>query len=210
MLTPSCPKCPRALAAEGGCPVHGPVTPLWRAAEPTYDAFAALLAAGVGYPTYLPWPLHPEWRVSDAGVVAADLDGSGEVLASVTACSGTSALDGLVDLLVVSEEPGTGLGSRVAGLDDADPGRAMSGGQPDVHVQIGPRSVALWSVSVAETDGDLDRSVLAGTEAGRWLWLVVRPAPAVLLLRDDWILRDVSDVGPPLVELPFGGPVPPW
>ena len=30
----------------------------------------------------------------------------------------------------------------------------------------------------------------------------------MLLLRDDWILRDVSSVGPPLVEMPFGGPAP--
>ena len=50
-----------------------------------------------------------------------------------------------------------------------------------------------------------------GSEAGgRWLWVVLRPASAMLLLRDDWILRDVSGLGPPLVELPFGGPRPGW
>jgi hypothetical protein len=32
----------------------------------------------------------------------------------------------------------------------------------------------------------------------------------VLLLRDDWILRDVSEAGPELVEMPFGGPTPYW
>jgi hypothetical protein len=32
----------------------------------------------------------------------------------------------------------------------------------------------------------------------------------MLLLRDEWILRDVSGIGPPLVELPFGGPRPTW
>jgi hypothetical protein len=47
--------------------------------------------------------------------------------------------------------------------------------------------------------------VLAGEAAGRWLWMVMRPASAVLLLRDDWILRDVSETGPQLVALPFGG-----
>jgi hypothetical protein len=40
--------------------------------------------------------------------------------------------------------------------------------------------------------------------------MVLRPASAVLLLRDDWILRDVSAVGPALLELPFGGPGPSW
>ena len=44
----------------------------------------------------------------------------------------------------------------------------------------------------------------------RWLWLVLRPASAMLLLRDDWILRDASQSGPHLVELPFGGPAPAW
>ena len=57
--------------------------------------------------------------------------------------------------------------------------------------------------------GDFDRSVVAGEAHGRWLWIVLRPASAILLLRDDWILRDVSAVGPPLVEMPFGGPAPP-
>jgi hypothetical protein len=32
----------------------------------------------------------------------------------------------------------------------------------------------------------------------------------MLLLRDDWILRDVSGIGPPLVEMPFGGPQATW
>ncbi len=45
--------------------------------------------------------------------------------------------------------------------------------------------------------------------AGRWLWLVLRPASAVLLLRDDWILVDVGAFGPELVALSFGGAPPP-
>ena len=79
-------------------------------------------------------------------------------------------------------------------------------------------STMVWSASEPIIDSvytsragpDLDRAVLAGEAEGRWLWLVLRPASALLLLRDDWILRDVSQVGPPLVELPFGGPPPHW
>ena len=52
--------------------------------------------------------------------------------------------------------------------------------------------MALWSVSTSRSDADLDRAVLVGEAEGRWLWLVLRPASALLLLRDDWILRDVS------------------
>jgi hypothetical protein len=67
----------------------------------------------------------------------------------------------------------------------------------------------MWPVSTSRT-GDFDRSVVAGEAVGRWLWLALRPASAMLLLRDDWILRDVSRVGAPLVEMPFGGPRPSW
>ena len=81
------------------------------------------------------------------------------------------------------------------------------------HRGIGSQSVPLWSVSTVSARGDdreLDRSVVAGEADGRWLWVVLRPASAILLLRDEWILRDVSGIGPPLVEMPFGGPSPSW
>ena len=77
-------------------------------------------------------------------------------------------------------------------------------------MRIGSQTVNLWDVSTSATDGEFDRSVVAGEAGGRWLWMVLRPASALLLLRDDWILRDVSEVGPPLVEMPFGGPGPAW
>lgn len=210
MLRASCLRCDRPCDDELGCAEHGSQTPLWRMVDPSYDAFAALLSATPAFPAYLPWPLGPDWHVSDAAAVTDRLDGSGRTLATLTACSGTSELDGPVDVLVVSERAGTGLGPRVAGIPGVDPGHEAGQGPPEVHVRIGPRTVALWSVSTSHSAGDLDRTVLAGTESGRWLWLVLRPAPAVLLLRDDWILRDVSGVGPPLVEIPFGGPAPPW
>ena len=83
-------------------------------------------------------------------------------------------------------------------------------GQPAVRVRIGSQAVPLWAVSTSSADERFDRSVFAGEADGRWLWLVLRPASAMLLLRDDWILRDVSSIGPPLVEMPFGGPRPVW
>ena len=75
-------------------------------------------------------------------------------------------------------------------------------------MRIESQVVPLWPISVSATVGEWDRSVVAGEAAGRWLWMVMRPASAILLLRDDWILRDVSTVGPQLVEMPFGGPAP--
>jgi hypothetical protein len=149
----------------------------------------------------------PGWTVSDFGVVGGPPAGA---LATMTCCSGTSRLDGPVDVLVVAEEPGTGLGTRCAGLSGDGPGPDVHAEPPAVKIHLDTRSVPLWVVSTSTADAELDRSVLAGEAGGRWLWLVVRPAAAVLLLRDDWFLRDVSGAGPELVEMPFGGPTPEW
>jgi hypothetical protein len=181
---------------------------LRRPDEASYDGFAEALTTAGEFPTYLPWPMSPGWAVTDFAVV-----GERDAKATLTCSSGTSALDGPVDVFVVSEESGTGLGSRCAGMVHLDPGPEMGIGQPTVRVRIGSQSVPLWSVSTVSATGDdreLDRSVVAGEADGRWLWVVLRPASAILLLRDEWILRDVSGIGPPLVEMPFGGPSPPW
>ncbi len=209
-LRVGCPRCATPVEETDGrwsCALHGEVPPLRRAEESSYDAFAEHLTHSGEFPTYLPWPLGPGWSVSDFAVV-----GHGPALATLTCVSGTSALDGPVDVLVVSEEPGTGLGARVAGLPGegpADPG-GVGDGPPTIKVRLEAHATGLWPVSVSAAQGEWDRSVLVGEADGRWLWLVLRPASALLMLRDDWILRDVSAVGPQLVALPFAGPAPPW
>lgn len=211
-LVAGCPRCPAAAPLVDGtprCPVHGVVSrTLWRPeddAEISYDVFVDHLGTAGTFPTYLPWPMSPGWSVTDFAVASDD-----RTWATATCVSGTSELDGPVDVFVVAEEPGTGLGARCAGLDSSDPGREVGEGQPSARVRIGSQSVSLWIVSTATSDDRFDRSVFVGEANGRWLWLVLRPASAMLLLRDDWILRDVSTVGPQLVEMPFGGPSPPW
>jgi hypothetical protein len=181
------------------------VTPLWRATAPSYDAFTTHLRLAGGFPTYLPWPLGSGWRVSDFGVVSGD----GGANATVTVSSGTSELDGPVDVLIVAEEAGVGLGGRCAGLVGSDPGSDFGIGPPASRVRIRSQSVPLWPVSTAAS-GELDRSVLAGEAEGRWLWVVLMPASAVLMFRDEWLLKDVSGSGPYLVDLPFAGPAPVW
>jgi hypothetical protein len=209
-LRTECPRCPTPLAARSGwsCPEHGETPALRRPDEASYDGFAEVLATAGDFPTYLPWPMSPGWSVSDFAVV-----GERDAKATLTCSSGTSALDGPVDVFVVSEESGTGLGSRCAGTLHLDPGPEIGAGPPAVRVRIGSQSVPLWAVSTVSAsspDRELDRSVVAGEADGRWLWIVLRPASAILLLRDEWILRDVSGIGPPLVEMPFGGPGPTW
>jgi len=199
--------CVRCSAPVVPCPDHGGRFPLWRPEEASYDAFVEHLAATPELPTYLPWPMSPGWCVTDFAAVG---DGAGRAVATLTCTTGTSELDGPVDVIVVAEEAGTGLGARCAGSRYDDPGAEIAGRPPTVRVRIGSQAVNLWDVSTSSADGEFDRSVVAGEAAGRWLWIVLRPASALLLLRDDWILRDVSGVGPPLVELPFGGHRPAW
>ena len=204
-MSVGCPRCP-ALVTESngvyGCVEHGEITPLLRPDVVEYESFAEHLLKSEGCPTYLPWPLSPGWSVSDFAVVPGR--------ATMTCTSGTSALDGPVDVLVVTEEPGTGLGARIAGTAHDDPGAEIGSGPAAVRVRIERQVVPLWPLSISATTGEWDRSVVAGEADGRWLWLVLRPASAMLLLRDDWILRDASRSGPHLVELPFGGPAPLW
>ena len=207
-LTATCPRCPEVLevgAPEATCPAHGRQPLLWRPPASSYDDFTVHLEKAADFPTYLPWPLSPGWSVSDFAVVAGD-----PPAATMTCSSGTSELDGPVDVMVVVEEPGVGLGARAAGLIGDDPGREMGDGPPAVRVRINSQTIPLWPFSTAAAGVELDRSVVVGEAGGRWLWVVMRPASAVLLLRDDWILRDVSGVGPPLVEMPFGGAAPAW
>jgi len=209
MLFAGCPQCAepvRERESSWECPVHGGVTPLWRPREATYDAFVDHLARAVDFPTLVPWPMGPGWQISDFGVVAAPGE---RPRATVACCSGMSDLDGAVDVLLVSEEPGTGLGVRVARLERSYP-PGPGDGPPVARVRVGRATLPLWTVSTSGTDGELDRSVLVGEADGRWLWLVLYPASAVLLLRDDWILRDASGVGAVLIEMSFGGPPPRW
>ena len=192
---------------DGECLQHGTQPPLWRPEAPSYDDFTAHLRLADGFPTYLPWPLAAGWWVSDFGVVASD---SGRAAATVTCCTGATEADGRVDLLVVAEEAGVGLGARCAGLTSADPGHGFGLGPPTVRIRIGSQGVPLWPVSTSTAVGDLDRSVVAGEAAGRWLWIVLLPASAVLLMTEELILRDVSGDGPHLVAMPFDGPGPDW
>jgi hypothetical protein len=210
LLRTECPRCPAPVAPVPGggwaCPEHGPSPALRRPAEASYEGFVEALGAAGDFPTLLPWPMSPGWSVSDFAVV-----GEQPTRATMTCSSGTSTLDGPVDVYVVSEESGVGLGARCAGTRHLDPGPEVGAGPPPVRVRIGSPAVPLWAVSTASADAEeLDRSVFVGEAGGRWLWVILRPASAMLLLRDEWILRDVSGIGPPLVEMPFGGPRPGW
>lgn len=233
-LTPACPRCAGPVTGGPGareCPGHGPVPPLWRPEEASYDALVAQVrAAGSskeGVPTYLPWPIGPGWAVTDLGTVGEP----GDVRATMTGCSGATDLDGAVDLLVVVEEPGTGLGAARAGLPHGvtgGPPVELFDDAPQARLRAGGLDVRLWAVPLPEdretsavpdspgalfdplADVGLDRSVLVGEASGRWLWVLVRPASALLLLGADLALADAADLGTALVEVSFAGLPPRW
>ena len=209
-LAASCPRCTTPLDGDGAsfnCAAHGGVTPLWRSAPPEYTSFAEVVLRSAGLPTYLPWPMSPGWSISDFGCVAGK---DGPALATVTTIAGASALDGDVEVTVVTEEPGVGLGSRVAGTPRADPGESVGRGPASVRVRIDGHPVPMWAVPSADDDDLLARVAFAGEAGGRWLWLVMRPASAALLLHDDWLLADAGGFGHEAIEMPFGGTPPAW
>jgi hypothetical protein len=115
----------------------------------------------------------------------------------VVALSGPNPVGGPGDLLMVSEEPGVGLGARFAGLDSPDPGDGFAAGQPHAFARFGHHEIPLWHVEAPE------RAAFAGEVMGNWLWLVLWPDTAGVLLIEPMTLRDLRDPGQEL-DLPFG------
>jgi hypothetical protein len=209
-LGAGCPRCGAPVVEETGvwrCGDHGPVTPLWRPSSADYESFAGHVSRSTGVPTFVPWPLSPGWAVTDFGCVASP---GHDARACFLTCSGPTDLDGVVELTVVSEEPGVGLGARCAGVVRTDPGVEICERPPDAKVRIDGHPIKLWSVLTSDADNSFDRSVFAGEAGGRWLWVVLRPPSAALLLKDEWTLMDLADLGPELIDLPFGGTPPSW
>ncbi len=176
------------------CQTDGAVAPYVPAHEPTVHALLDHLS-GSSLPTWLPWPLPEGWSV--AGVASV---GPTRRTASVAALSGPDPLGGPGDLLVVCEEPGTGLGSRLAGVPGPDPGPQLRHVAPQARLQVDGRATALWWVGA-----DRDRDVLVGEASGCWLWLVAWPATSGALVHEGWHLVDLHDLTAELDLIPLTG-----
>jgi hypothetical protein len=185
--------------------MHGSIAPLWRPEIADYTALAEHLEVANGMPSWAPWPMPSGWSITDFGAVRSSTP---HARATFVSCSGMTSTDGVVSLTVVTEEPGTGLGARVSGVVHEDPGAQMLGRQVQTRIEVGGATVSLWLLPSPEVGGEggtepLDRAVLVGEARGRWLWLVVSPASAVLGL-DAWgDLDDLGRRGPELVALDF-------
>ncbi len=177
------------------CARHGRVPGLHGFAEPTVHVLLDHVTRA-RFPTWLPWPLPTAWAVSGVGRVG-DTSTSGTVLA----CSGPDPLGGLGDLVLVAEEPGTGLGARYAGIDAPDPGPQLLSAPADAKLTVAGRPTPLWHVA-----GPEDREAYVGEASGRWLWLVGWPglATAVVLLEATRLV-DPGDILGELDLVPLSG-----
>lgn len=197
---PTCPRCGGELRAPGlwssswQCSRHGTVQPYTVIPRPGTDALEHVLGLA-RVPVWAPHALPPGWMISGFACAGDDREGARAV---VTCLSGPSPLGGGAEMLLVSEEPGVGLGARHAGLTGPDPGDGFGQGAPDAKVEVAGHPTALWSLPTAQ-----DCAAFVGEAKGQWLWALVWPAAAGVLLYDSLELVDLRD-GVVEAELAFG------
>ncbi len=204
MRQPQCPRCAGSLLSPGLrssdwlCEQHGAVHPYHRPTTPG-DGSVRRVVEAAQVPVWLPWPLPAGWLVTGAAHAGDERTGA---RATVVACSGPAPFGGVGELLVVAEEPGLGLGARFAGLPGPDPGDGFADGPAGAHLDVAGWPTPLWCL-VEDPDVARDRSVWVGEAGGAWLWLVLWPETADLLLHDGLTFIDLRDPAFSL-DLPFG------
>ncbi|WP_330173744.1 hypothetical protein OG875_09310 [Streptomyces sp. NBC_01498] len=200
---PGCPKCAGRVRAPGlfadswQCDTHGAVHPLQPVIPPSVEALGVVVNRA-RVPVWMPWPLPVGWLYT--GVAYAGDDRSGG-RATAVACEGPGPLGGTGELLLVAEELGVGLGARYAGIEGPDPGPHICVDKP-AHAKLlaAGRPTPLWQVPEAPPD----RAVFAGEALGLWLWAIVWPEQAGLLMYDELVLTDLRDAGAEVDLLPCG------
>lgn len=148
-----------------------------------------------GVPLWLARGLPPGWVCSGFAYAGDDRSGAH---ATVTAMSGPSPLGGPAELFIIAEEPGVGLGARYAGLDATDPGDGFDSGAADAKVIAAAHPTAMWCLPAAS-----DRAVFVGEAKGLWLWALVWPETAGVLMYDGVVLTDLRDLETEL-DVDFG------
>ncbi|GAA3739298.1 hypothetical protein GCM10022225_22970 [Plantactinospora mayteni] len=231
----SCPRCggpvraPDLMHTAWRCPDCGPISPLHVAERIGPEIVASTVdriveqrdpadqrtgvpgaPAGPPLPLWCLWPLPLGWTITGVGWAGDDRGG---VRATAVACTGPDPLGGgPADLVLVAEEPGVGLGTRLAGTTGVDPGPQLAEALTDpgpgsaeriahAKVRAAGHPTPLWSVK-----SPTDRSAYAGEARGIWLYAIAWPASAGYLLAEDVELHDLTEWTPP--ELVYGAPSP--
>jgi hypothetical protein len=201
---PTCPRCGGAVHAPGlwngawHCDEHGTVAPLQPVGRPTQDGLD-LLRVIARVPAWVPWPLPLDWLVT--GYAHAGDERTGAV-ATLVGCSGPAPLGGVADLVLVAEEPGLGLGARMAGLPGPDPGTGFDDGSPHAKLDVAGHPTPMWNI-----DAGPDRAVYVGEAKGAWIWAILWPEAAGVLLLEDLGLADVVE-RTEAIDIPHGALMP--
>ena len=189
------------------CDADGDVLPLHVAKHVDAQIVEAVrgkvLAAERPVPMWCPWPMPSGWTVSGTGWAGDDRSGA---RATIVACSGPGPVEhGPADVLLIAEEPGTGLGARFAGIPGPDPGKELVAEfrdrAPQAWVRAAGRPTPLWVIESPE-----DRAAYVGEALGLWLYVVMWPPAAGFVLAEDLLLHDLGESVP--TQLRFGAPSP--
>jgi hypothetical protein len=148
-------------------------------------------------PLWSPLPLLAGWTATGLAVAGDERTG---LTATALALSGPSPLGGPADLVLVAEEPGTGLGARYAGAGEVDV-EAVLAGPPEAKVQAAGHPTALWRCPSAA-----DRVAFVGEALGVWLYAVLWPPAAELVLLEHVVLHDLRHDAHVGLALPLGAP----
>lgn len=202
---PTCPRCGHAVrepglwSSEWQCDVHGAVQP-FRPAVKLGPEIMGLVTRQARTPFWVPHPMPAGWVVTGIGMCGDERSGG---RATVLCCSGPAPLGGPADLVVIAEEPGIGIGARFAGLPEVDPGEFTDHAY-DAKVHTAGHPSAVWAVPCGA-----DRAVYVGEARGMWLWLVLWPSAAGLMLVEELAFADAREAGPSAYELLGYGAVSP-
>jgi hypothetical protein len=197
---PTCPRCGGDLRAPGlwssawQCGTHGSTPPYYVLTRPGLESLDHVIGKAK-VPVWLPHGLSAGWVCSGFSYAGDERDGA---RATVTSMSGPSPLGGAAEIVLVAEEMGVGLGAYLAGLPGPDPGIAFDAGHPDAKVEVAGHPTAMWSVTT-----ERDCAAFVGEAKGHWLWALVWPAAAGVLMYDALSLLDLRD-GYLEAELAFG------
>jgi hypothetical protein len=184
------------MSSEWQCEQHGVVLPLHVRTRIGPEVVGRVVR-DAAVPLWSPLPLLPGWTAT--GLATAGDERSG-TRATAFALSGPSPLGGPADLVLVAEEPGIGLGARYAGIESVDEA-AVVHGPPDAKVLAAGHPTPLWC-----TDSAPDRVAFLGEALGVWLWAVLWPPAAELVLLEHVVLHDLRHEAHAGLDLPLGAP----
>lgn len=162
----------------------------------------------VGAPLWTPWPMPDGWACAGIAHTSDTARPS-----TVTSWSAQDPFGDPTEILFVCEEAGGGVGAFLAGLPLGYPTAGVGVGPPHARFDVAGHAVSLWAIEgegslprLGETAAAMvgvDRAVYAGEAAGRWLWVIVYPAEAGVIVIQPLSLVDAHTLGAELTLLPL-------